>query len=316
VLSRDLPPLHLLTAFEAAGRLGSFKEAARELHVTPSAISQQIRALEQALGISLFQRHSRAVALTASGKGFFEDVRHVLLDLASAARRARRGVRRESFRISTIDFLAYEFLLPRLSAFRQRFPGVELSFETGMQLVDFDSSDIDAAIRVGGGPWDGLTSTPVGGVHVAVVCNRKLARQVRTEQQVFEHTLIELRGQEYRGWTAVLRERGVPASKMNILRFESYFETMLAAEQGLGLAFGLFPISVDWVLSGRLSVPLAVRTELPGQVCLVHRPRPDEQEFFAAFASWLREQYEELPSLPAGRIVNTSPAAGARARKR
>jgi len=300
---KDLPPLQLLPAFEAAGRLGSFKAAAREQHVTPSAVSQQLKALETALGVPLFERRAHGVVLTSEGQHYLEVVRHALADLASAGRRARRRMRRECLRLSTVDFFAYEFLLPRLSAFRTRFPGVELRLETSMEVLDFDQCEVDAAIRVGGGPWPSLSTLPVGRSSVAVVCSAQRARRVRSQAQLFDHTLIELRGQEHRGWHAMLAARGLPRSRVEVLTFDSYFETMLAAEQGLGMAFGLFPMTTHWVTSGRLAVPLAQRLALPGSISLVHRVNDRDAAFFADFAVWLSEQYAPLPSLAAGRIA-------------
>jgi LysR family glycine cleavage system transcriptional activator len=306
---RDLPPLGLLPAFEAAGRLGSFKAAAAALHLTPSAISQQIKALEAAVGSPLFERRGRAVVLTSEGESFLRDVRQALEDLANAGRRLRRRAEGSVLRLSTVDFLAYEFVLPRLSAFRARFPGIELRLETSMELTDFDATDIDAAIRVGHGPWRGLESQPIGPAQSSVVCSPALAPRLTRLQDLVGLTLIQMRGQESRGWQTFLKAQGLASPNLSVLRLDGYLETLLAAEQGLGVAFGVFPMTSEWVLRGRLAVPFALRIPLPNQISFVHR-RGDDRALLGELAAWLREQYTQLPALPEGRYPGS-----ARARK-
>src|SRR5262245_6976640 len=134
---RDLPPLHFLPAFEAAGRLGSFKAAAAELHVTPPAISQQLKAVEDALGVALFERRGRSVRLTPAGEAYLRDVQQLLSEAASATRRVRQRSSQRVLRVSMPDFVAYDFMLARLSQFRAAFPGIELSVEASPRIIDF-----------------------------------------------------------------------------------------------------------------------------------------------------------------------------------
>src|SRR5688572_29560039 len=136
-----LPPLHFLQAVEAASRLGSFRAAAAELHLTPSAVSQQIHAVEAALGAPLFVRRGRAVALTASGQAYCDAVRRALVELVEASRRFTEQCLGPVLRLTTVDFLAYEFLIPRLPAFQEQVPGIELRIETSMKLVELRSSE-------------------------------------------------------------------------------------------------------------------------------------------------------------------------------
>jgi LysR family glycine cleavage system transcriptional activator len=299
---RNLPPLHFLPGFEAAGRLGSFKAAAAELHVTPSALSQQIKALEDAVQTALFERRTRAVRLTARGATYLCEIQAALADIASASRRLYQHSAGRTLRLSTADFIAYEFILPRLSAFRARFPGLELSLEATSRVVDFATSDVDAAIRIADGPWPGLLSHAVGDTFVAPVCSPALARTLRTTAQLREQTLIEMRGQERRGWKPFMSKHG-QREPLKLLTFDTYLETMRAAEQGLGVAFGLFPITIDWVRSGRLTVPLPVRLRFSGEISFVHRRTNARDPLFAELLAWLREQYAALPALPAGRVL-------------
>jgi LysR family glycine cleavage system transcriptional activator len=302
---RELPPLALLPAFEAAGRLGTFKDAASELHVTPSAISQQIKALEEALGVALFVRRGRTATLSQEGAEYLRDVRQLLADLGSATRRLRRRGDDSTLRISTMDFVAYEFLIPRLPAFRARFPGIELRIETSSSLVDFETSDFDAALRLGGALLPGLSVTLLGPLFATPVCTDAIARQLRDDDLTFIHPLIELRGQEHRGWHALMKSRGVK-KRPPVTTLETYYETVRAAEQGLGVAFGVFPITTQWVTSGRLAAPLSIRVPLAGGAMWMYRAS-DPRPVLAEIGEWLRQQYEMLPELPSGRIVHGPP---------
>jgi LysR family glycine cleavage system transcriptional activator len=305
---RDLPPLHFLPAFEAAGRLGSFKAAAAELHVTPSAISQQLRTLEDALGAPLFARRTRAIELTVAGSAYLREMQQALSDIAGATRRLRQRTDHRVLRLSMADFIAYEFMLPRLSSFRARFPGVELSLEASPRIVDFATCDIDAAIRIADGPWPGLLSHVIGDASVAPVCSQSVARELRRASQLSTQTLIDLRSSARRGWRSFLAKQGLREPR-DVLSFEGYLEILRAAEQGLGVAFGIFPMVTEWVMSGRLAVPLALRVPFAGKICLVYRRADDKDPLYAALLSWLREQYASLPVLPKGRLVRRLTAA-------
>lgn len=303
---RDLPPLHFLPAFEAAGRLSSFKAAAAELHVTPSAISQQLKAIEEALGVALFERRGRIVQLTAAGELYLRDVQQLLSEAALATRRVRERKTQRVLRLSAPDFVAYEFLLSRLSQFRARFPGLELSLEASARVVDFASNDVDAAIRVADGIWPSLVCLPLGDAQVTPVCAPQLARSIRSVAQLRRHPLIELRSQERRGWRAFMKKQGQPEPEQ-VLCFDGYLEALRAAEQGLGVTFGIFPLATEWVRSGRLAVPLALRVPFQGKICFVYRKADGRDPLYGQLGAWLCEQFASLPALPAGRLVRAGP---------
>jgi LysR family transcriptional regulator, glycine cleavage system transcriptional activator len=298
---RDVP-LAFLPTFEAAGRLGSFAAAAAELCLTPSAVSQQIRGLEEALGVSLFERTGRTAALTLEGERYLREVGKSLQELATSTSRLRRRNREAVLRMSTVSMAAHEFLLPRLKAFHERFPGVELCIETTNEVIDFKVSDYDAALRVGQG-WPDLTVHSLGRASVAVVCAPHLAPSIRSALDLCDHTLLDPSGAGERCLQLLLTAHGRPELRtIRTWHFETCFDTLRAAEHGLGVAFGVFPVATPLVHSGKLAVPLVERMAIPGQVCFVHRP--DDHRFpFADIAAWMTEQYQALPVLPEGRIV-------------
>ena len=299
---RDLPPLHFLPAFEAAGRLGSFKAAAEELRLTPPAISQQLKAIEDALGVALFERRGRTVRLTAAGETYLRDVQQLLSEAATATHRVRERSTQRVLRVSMPDFVAYDFMLARLSQLRAAFPGIELSLEVSPRVVDFATCDIDAAFRVATGSWPNLVCHELGDAQVALVCAPVLAKQIRSVSQLCNHALIELRGQERRGWRAFMKKHG-QSEPEQLLSFDGYIEVLRAAEQGLGIAFGIFPMATEWVTSGRLAVPLPLRVPFGGKVSFVYRKTEARDPLFLELATWLRQQYAELPALPPGRVL-------------
>src|ERR1700757_3324833 len=155
-MTSRLPSLNGLRAFEAAARHMSFTVAASELNVTQTAISHQIRRLEEELGIRLFVRQNRALTLTPQGKDYLPGVRAAFNDLRLATDRLLRKDNEHVLTVSTLASLAAKWLLPRLTSFQQAHPGIDVRITTSTSLVDFRRDDVDAAIRYGGGQWQGL----------------------------------------------------------------------------------------------------------------------------------------------------------------
>lgn len=297
-------PLGFLPTFEAAGRLGSFKAAAAEVHLTPSAVGQQMKILEEALGVALFERRGRALLLTGEGERYLRDVRGSLRGLATAGGRAQRRPGADVLRLSTAPIIAHEFLLPRLRSLRTCLPGVDLHVETTMGVVDFEQSDIDAAIRVGGGPWPGLVTKPFGTVTAAPVCAPALAQRIRRAADIEGQTVLEVRGQEHRSFAPLMEAHALSMERTERLTFETCLETARAAEHGLGMALGLFPLLTHWTMTRKLAVPLSVRIALPGYISLVYRPEDEARFPFGALVRWLEEQYAALPELADGKVLH------------
>src|SRR6266581_1943000 len=155
-MTARLPSLNGLRAFEAAARHLSFTAAASELNVTQTAISHQIRRLEQELGIRLFVRQNRSLALTPEARDYLPGVRAAFNDLRLATDRVLRKDNDHVLTVSTLASLAAKWLLPRLSAFQEAHPDIDVHITTSASLVDFKSGDVDAAIRYGRGNWPGL----------------------------------------------------------------------------------------------------------------------------------------------------------------
>ena len=155
-MAARLPSLNGLRAFEAAARHLSFTQAASELNVTQTAISHQIRRLEEELGIRLFIRKNRALALTPQARDYLPGVRAAFNDLRLATDRLLRKDDDKVLTVSTLASLAAKWLLPRLTAFQEAHPGIDVRITTSTALVDFKNGDVDAAIRYGRGNWPGV----------------------------------------------------------------------------------------------------------------------------------------------------------------
>src|SRR3954463_3595462 len=169
-----LPSLNGLRAFEAAARHLSFTLAAAELNVTQTAISHQIRRLEEELGIRLFIRQNRALALTAEARDYLPGIRAAFNDLRLATDRLLRKDDDKVLTISTLASLAAKWLLPRLTDFQEQHPGIDVRITTSTSLVDFQRDDVDDAIRYGRGQWPGLRADWLMADELFPVCSPSL----------------------------------------------------------------------------------------------------------------------------------------------
>src|SRR2546421_9021618 len=155
-MTARLPSLNGLRAFEAAARHLSFMQAASELNVTQTAISHQIKRLEEELGVRLFVRQNRSLTLTQQAQEYLPGIRAAFNDLRLATDRLLRKDDDHVLTVSTLASLAAKWLLPRLSAFQEAHPGIDVRITTSTNLVDFQRDNVDAAIRYGRGQWQGV----------------------------------------------------------------------------------------------------------------------------------------------------------------
>src|SRR5258708_1590228 len=176
-MAQTLPPLPALRAFVAAAHHLSFKQAASELHVTPGAISQQIKGLEQALGVTLFTRFNRRLQLTAAGAAYLPPIRAAFEEIAGATSRLKAP--QKLLHVSAPPSFAAHWLLPRLAGFRALHPAVDLAIEATMGLANFRDDGIDVAIRYGRGRYAGLRADRLFAVRLVPVCSPRLVRRRR-----------------------------------------------------------------------------------------------------------------------------------------
>lgn len=297
VWGRSAPPLAALRAFDAAVRLGSFRAAAEAIGLTPSAVSHQVKALERALGTTLFRRQGRAVVLTDAGETLAPYVRQGFLAFERGAYAVRGGARARQIRVSSLAMLSQTVLIPNLGRFAERWPGYDVRIESTPRFVDFDQEDIDVGIRVGDGRWPGLKCTELLRITGTPVAGPGLLERLALSQpaDLVRTRLIHDTAQP-RAWQTWLKAHGVARpDEDGDLWFDSAPATLHAAEQGLGVAFAIDPLVRAWPGFGeRLAYALPAFSGPATRYWLVRRPESDRDPKIRAFINWLRAACRDL----------------------
>ncbi len=248
-------PLSLLRAFEAAGRTGSFRTAADEIALSPSAVSHAIRKLERTLGARLFEREGRLVRLSPEGEAL---MRHV----GRAFEELRRGLEVVStraphlLRLHCAPSFAAQWLTPRLARFLRDHPGIEIRLAAGTDYTRFGNEEFDADIVYGMPRQEGLTVIPLGEETVAPLCAPDLARTIATPTDLCDHVLIESDNKQIR-WPTWFARNGLPAPRPQGTRFDRSFLAIAAAADCLGVALESTRLAERELANGRLVRPLA-----------------------------------------------------------
>ncbi|MGF1527527.1 MAG: LysR substrate-binding domain-containing protein [Candidatus Competibacterales bacterium] len=285
-----LPSPAALRTFEAAARLGSFKAAAAELWVTPTAVSHQIRALEDHLGVALFVRRTRAVELTEAGRRLAPAVHSALLAIHGAVEEIHALER--VLTVTTTPAFAALRLVPHLPDFQRRHPDTRVQQDTGTATVDLRRDRrVDLAIRYGFGPFDGLHAVPlVGEWFGAFAAPEYLAKR----DDPTRGTLLETRWQQPLlgeiTWSTWLATAGVPrAAELDIMGFDEEHFVLQAAIAGQGMVLASSVVVKDLV-ARRLLAPYRPEIRLAGArytaLCLPERLASTKVQ---RFLSWLEE---------------------------
>lgn len=247
--------LSMLRSYEAAARLGSFRAAAEELGLSPSAISHAVRQLEDALGAKLFERAGRGVHPTPEGRA-------LLARLSAGFGEIRRGVedvgRRGSalLRVHAAPSFAALWLAPRLRGFTAANPHVELRLAADTNYAGFVQDDFDVDVVYGPIRAEGVVSIPLGRETVTPLCDPDTAARIRAPRDLAEVPLIQSEQKQVR-WDDWLRRNGVAATLPRALRFDRSFMALSAAANGLGVALDSTLLASAELASGRLVAPLA-----------------------------------------------------------
>jgi LysR family transcriptional regulator, glycine cleavage system transcriptional activator len=254
-----LPSLNGLRAFEAAARHMSFTRAAAELNVTQTAISHQIRRLEEQLGLTLFIRRNRTLELTREALDYLPPIRSAFADLQRATAKLRRNDHEGRLTVSTTASLATKWLVSRVAAFQDANPGIEVRITTSTHLVDFQREDVDIAVRYGRGIWPGLRADWLMAEHIFPVCSPVLlndAKPLRAPEDLAHHTLLHTTVSR-EDWQLWLTAAGLPASiaTRRGMTFDQGFMAIQAAMEGLGVALGRFHLVEVDIAAGRLVAP-------------------------------------------------------------
>jgi LysR family glycine cleavage system transcriptional activator len=288
---RAIPALTALLAFERAAAQLSFRRAARDLALSPSAISHQIRGLEAQFGVKLFVRGARSVRLTADGERYFAKVSVALAALQDAGRemlRQRRDSGSELW-ISALPFFTSTVLIPALSDFKRRNPGLTLRIEATHQYADFNASRVDAAIRYGREHSAGLKFEPLVEVTGLPVCAPALIKAgLRNPEDLSREVLIHLTSQP-RAWPAWLKAAGIPQlTPRGHLWLDSVPAMLEAAEHGLGVTLAMAPlIKARPGFGKKLVAPFDLKTGPAETIYLVSRTEQARDRRLGALRRWI-----------------------------
>jgi LysR family transcriptional regulator of beta-lactamase len=280
---RPYLPLNNLRAFEAAARHSSFTNAAIELRVTPAALSQQVKALEDRLGLPLFHRLSRGLALTDEGQAMLPVLRRSFDDIAALLERLTGGAA-AVLSVGAVGTFAVAWLLPRLDGFRAAHPEIDVRVSTNNNRVDIAEEGLDFAIRFGDGAWHGTEADHLLAAPVSPLCTAQIAARLSGPEDLLRETL--LRSYRADDWTCWFATAGLQAPLLRGPIFDSSRLMADAAMQGLGVALaphGMFEMELK---EGRLVRPFAIEADIGGYWLTRLKSRPLSSEM-AAFRDWL-----------------------------
>ncbi len=278
-----------LQAFDAAVRLGSFKDAAEALHITPSAISHRIRNLEKAMGDTLFSRAHRVVEVTPTGRRLAIATGRAFGELMRATTPLAGTEANRRLRLSLSSTFVSAWLIPRIAGFITSHPEIELSIENSNRVLDLENEPFDAGVRAGDGNWPGLVAQHLMDLHVTPVATPALAQRLKLRQpaDIVRAPMIHVVSFPL-AWPIWLRQAGAGSVKARQAVWVDSFETALQlAESGAGVALGLAPLFVEREQAGAVCrlFPLSHAT---GGYWLVHRPQETGNPALRSFKRWLR----------------------------
>jgi LysR family glycine cleavage system transcriptional activator len=294
---RHIPGLQSLKAFDASARHLNFTRAAAELNVTPAAVSHQIKELEEAIGVPLFQRTSRHMQLTRQGQVLKPAIADALEGITRALQKLRQVENPTQVRVTVSPSLAAKWLVPRLDRFLESVPGADVRIDVSSEPLDFDREDIDVAIRFGDGNYPGLVVEKLFHDTLFPVCSPELlkgTKKLREPKDLLQFTLIHLdweaQGAVWPNWRMWMLAAGV--KDFNDTRGLHFSQTSLALQaaiDGNGVSLGDSTLVGDDLASGRLVKPFELSLRSPAQFAyhLITRRDTAERPMTKAFRNWI-----------------------------
>jgi LysR family glycine cleavage system transcriptional activator len=292
-----LPQLGFIQGFEAAARNLSFTKAAEELFITQSAVSRQVKVLEDHLGVTLFERRQRALALTESGHALYRVATDVLERLQAATDQLRAAGQTRQLSITTTTGFASLWLIPRLQRFTRLHPDVDVRISATMTVINLERSLVDLAVR-----YCRPEDIPERAIHLfgeeaVAVCSRSLlrdrSRPLKRPQDLKHHVLLhfDYAGVQFLDWGTWLTALGVSdLQPAGALHFSQYEQMIQAAISGHGVALGRQPLVNDLIRSGALVAPF--RKSLVGSRAyfIIESEHSAAKPHVRQFAAWLVEE--------------------------
>lgn len=285
---RFLPSLSLLSAFEAAARTGSITAAARELDLTQSAVSRQIKALEEQLGVELFLRERQTIRLTVAGDGYAREIREALRRISSASLNLRANPHGGTLNLAILPTFGTRWLAPRLGRFLAANPGITINLVTRLSPFDFRLDAIDAAIHFGQPSWPGgdldflMTETTVP----ACSPSFKVKHHIEVPEDLLKVPLLHLTTRPD-AWEQWFKRNEVPFSSVHGMLFDQFATAAQAAISGLGVA--LLPVFLirDELARGELVAAVDREMESSERYFLAYPRERAGYPPLAAFRRWI-----------------------------
>lgn len=310
-----LPPLNALRAFEAAARHSSVHKAARELHVTPAAVSHQVKGLEEFLGIMLFKRSPRRITLTPAGEACLPKLTAAFEQMAQAVAAAQQFAHAGRVVVTVPPALATKWLIPKLSTFRDRHGDIDLRISARQSLVDrsrgendqgthlLDGGDI--AIRFGDGDYPGYVTHKLFTSYSLPMCSPRLLEgpnALRTPDDLRNHTLLHYESDiammdvgrpNWASWLKAADVRGVNTRRGPT--FNHVALAMQAAADGLGVVLGIPVMASEEIAEGSLVAPFSLSLPTGASYYLVHTAAAEREPSIMAFRDWILSEAHSEP---------------------
>lgn len=283
-MDRAQLPLNSLRAFEAAARHLNFTRAAVELCVSQGAVSHQVAALERRLGVPLFRRLPRGLALTDEGQALVPVVADAFDRIGATLDRFADGRLREVLTIGVVGTFAAGWLLRRLGDFARDHPQIDLRLMTNNNRVDLAGEGLDLAIRFGDGAWHGIHSDPILGAPLTPLCAPAVAERLKSPEMLARETL--LRSYRVDEWPTWFAAAGIAAQPVRGPVFDSSTLMVAAAQAGLGVALVPAAMFADDLASGRIVRPFAAEIET-GRYWLTRLMSRADSAAMRAFRGWI-----------------------------
>ncbi|MCA8047770.1 transcriptional regulator GcvA [Burkholderia arboris] len=295
---RQLPALNAVRAFEAAARHENFSRAADELFVTHGAVSHQVRALEEELGVQLFTRNGKRLCLTDAGMRYAQQIRTALMVIADATRDVRASDRDRRLVVSMLSSFAARFITPRIGTFIERHPEIDVELQSTNSLTDFARDDVDLAIRFGSGSYPGLHVEPLFEEVFFPACAPTLngGTLPQTPADLVHYNLLRSDDELWRPWFDAAGLDTLTEPKRGVL-YQDSSNLLLAAIDGQGIALVRRSLAVHDLLDGRIVRLFDIDGQSPWHYFFVCPPPVLNAPRVQAFRTWLFEQVEEYKRL-------------------
>ncbi len=283
------PSLKAIKTFQIAARHSSFAIAAGELCITPSAVSHQIKSLETQLGLPLFSRSARSLALTDAGARYLEQIDDLFMRLDSVTEQLRVRFGRSSVRLHVPAYFASEMLLPRLSEFSKLHDGIDLVLDTSGGHGRTHAAEADISVVVGSGPWNGLIAHPLFAQTLVPACSPELLAEkpVRRYEDLNAHTLLvhEARREDWDRWAVNVGMKNLNPAQ--IVRIDSMSAATRAAEKSIGIALLPAELSRRKFSTARLVRVFDDELVTQEDYTLLIRSEDENRDDIRALSAWL-----------------------------